>query len=138
MDGQRFDELARTLAAGISRRRALKALAGGGLGALLAPTVPAPAPARAKGGGGNRACAERCRALFPPGKARGRCVSQGARGEGPCAQPVCVPFHQPCPSGCVGGEGGRPCPACCADEAGTEAGGDCYANDPMCPGFDCC
>jgi hypothetical protein len=138
MERQRFDDITRALAAASSRRRALKALGGALVGALLAPGGRGPSPARAQGGGGNRACAERCKQLFPPGKERGRCISQGARGLGPCAQPICVPFFQPCPPGCVGGEGGVPCPACCADEAGTEAGGKCFANDPMCPGFDCC
>jgi hypothetical protein len=75
-----FDELARELAGGVSRRKALKLLGGALVGAVLA-SVPGVAWA-AKGG--NSACAKFCRENFPPGRERGECIRAGERGEGPC------------------------------------------------------
>jgi hypothetical protein len=40
---------------------------------------------------GNSFCVRLCKALFPPGRARGQCISEGARGRGPCAEGPCVP-----------------------------------------------
>src|SRR5680860_338005 len=79
MDGNRFDEITRRLAHATSRRSLLKALISGGAVAV-GGFVSAP-PVRA-----NRDCAALCKQLFPPGAGRGQCVSEGAQGQGPCAQ----------------------------------------------------
>ena len=77
----RFDELAKELARGLSRREALRRLGGGLAAALLAPLVST----RAWGDGeGNSLCAHFCQSIFPPGPQRGECISAAAHGEGPC------------------------------------------------------
>ncbi len=93
MDGTRFDDLTKTLANETSRRRFFKILGGGLAGGALAVAGVRSARVAAEG---NSACVAVCEAMFPPGDARGECVSQGARGEGPCAVPqicqgTCVP-----------------------------------------------
>ena len=83
MDGRQFDYWTRRPACGASRRRVLRGLAAGagGLVALLGGR----AAARDDGEDGGNACARFCQRAFPPGPERARCVSQGARGRGPCA-----------------------------------------------------
>ena len=76
MDDKHFDNLTRSLAGGSSRRRVL---------GLLAGAVAAALGGRSADAQGNSACAQLCKQLHPPGKARGECISQGARGRGPCA-----------------------------------------------------
>jgi hypothetical protein len=78
VDHDRFDDLTRKLASGMSRRQALKLLGGGLLGALV------PGSALAKGG--NSACAKFCTSAFPPGPDRGKCISDAAKGKGRCYQ----------------------------------------------------
>ncbi|HET8522980.1 MAG TPA: hypothetical protein VFL82_07090, partial [Thermomicrobiales bacterium] len=56
MDGQRFDELTRQLARGVSRRRVLKGLAGGAAGALAALRGRAPVGAVRQASCGNVVC----------------------------------------------------------------------------------
>ena len=73
MDGQRFDDFARALAVGTSRRRMLRGVAGG-LGAGLAAALGVRA-ARAESD-----CATFCKEL-PPGQ-RGQCVADCQHGEG--------------------------------------------------------
>lgn len=74
-----FDELAKELAGGLSRREALRRLAIGLAGVLLAPLGARRALAQ-----GNSACARFCTDTFPPGDARGRCASDAAHGQGLC------------------------------------------------------
>jgi hypothetical protein len=76
-----LDELARGLASGsISRRRALRWMGGALIGGVLA-SIPGMALAQERG---NNACVQFCTREFPPGPERALCISQGARGEGPC------------------------------------------------------
>jgi hypothetical protein len=76
-----LDDLARRLAGGtISRREAVRLLGSALVGGVLA-SIPGVALAQP---GGNSACVQFCKQEFPPGPERGRCISQGARGEGPC------------------------------------------------------
>jgi hypothetical protein len=49
------------------------------------PMAPSVSPLEEEVGGGNSGAALCCRQLFPPGPARGQCVSQAAHGTGPCA-----------------------------------------------------
>ena len=44
---------------------------------------------------GNSLCVRLCKALFPPGRARGKCISEGARGHGICVEGPCVPAPDP-------------------------------------------
>jgi hypothetical protein len=80
MDGKRFDDLTRGLTGGHSRRGVLKGL---GVAALGAAGLGRFARADAASGG-NSACAHFCTASFPPGPARGACVSDAAHGAGVC------------------------------------------------------
>jgi hypothetical protein len=87
-----LDSLARDLANGsISRRKALRLMGGVLLGGTLA-SIPGVALAQQ---GGNRACVRFCKQVFPPGRERGQCISQGARGRGPCYS--CTPGIGPGP-----------------------------------------
>lgn len=94
MDSTRFDDLTKTLAAATTRRRFFKLLGGGLVGGALAAAGLRSSQAAE---GGNSACVAICEELFPPGDARGQCVSEGARGEGPCAGPA----PQICQGTCV-------------------------------------
>ena len=80
-----FDDVARGVAGGVSRRQALRRVGLGFAGLLMASLAPSQALA-AKGGkgnkGGNSACAHFCKGL-PPGQ-RGKCVSAAAHGRGVC------------------------------------------------------
>jgi hypothetical protein len=81
MDGNRFDEMTRTLGQRRSRRGVLKALGAAAFGAVgLARSGAAEAA-----GPGNSACAEFCHEVFGADhKAAGQCTSQAAKGTGPC------------------------------------------------------
>jgi hypothetical protein len=57
MDGQQFDKLTRSLAAGLNRRSLLKLLGGGTLAVAAAPTMLRIEHAAAQGGGPGDACA---------------------------------------------------------------------------------
>ncbi len=87
MDGQKFDDLVKTLASGATRRRVLRSLAGGI--AALATLARVPAPTGAQDDRDTRACVELCRSLFE-GRGVGQCISAGARGEGPCSKLIIV------------------------------------------------
>lgn len=79
--GQSFDDLARSIAGGtMPRRRALRLFGAALFGGMVA-SIPGVALAQQ---GGNRACVQFCTQEFPPGPERRQCISQGARGEGPC------------------------------------------------------
>jgi hypothetical protein len=99
-----FDELARGLANGaVSRRKALRWMGSALVGGALA-SIPGVAFASHKGtphgGGGNggrSSCAQFCNTLFGEGTtAQEECVSQGARGTGPCYS--CTPGAGPGPN----------------------------------------
>jgi hypothetical protein len=78
-----LDELAKGLASGtLSRGKALRLMGGALVGAALA-SVPGVTWA-AFPNGGNSACAQFCTQAFLPGREREQCISQGARGAGPC------------------------------------------------------
>ncbi len=81
MDGKKFDDLTQALASGASRRGVIRLL-GGGLAAGMAASLGINRTAHAKG---NSQCSALCNSIFPPGKERGQCISQGAQGQGPCA-----------------------------------------------------
>ena len=131
-----FDDLARTVAGGVSRRDALRRIGGGLAGGLLVALLPGPASAEQGGGNpgrGNDECAHFCNEAFPPGPQRGACKSAAARGRGPCFEcgPRAPAGHPPlcgavcCPPGqvCCGGRcGPPPGPSCCCS---------CYAVDPV-------
>lgn len=96
-----FDDLAKGLASGtVSRRTALRWMGGALVGAALA-AVPGVAWAHAPPG--NSACVRFCTEMFPPGPERGQCISQGARGSGPCYEcnpgfsPAAGPYFPGCP-----------------------------------------
>ena len=99
MDDERFDRLARLLRDRLTRR----GVAGVVIGSVAALPLREAVAGRRAGGGKRRKpgtrgasaqrqadCAARCKDLFPPGKRRGQCVSDGAHGRGPCAEPVCT------------------------------------------------
>lgn len=147
MDGKRFDQLTEALATGSSRRRVLKLL-GGGLATGLAASLGLRQTIQAKG---NSDCAHVCTSLFPPGKARGECISQGAHGKGPCAVSAdpcagidCSSLDGACSTGsCNGGacyssainEAGTCITA--AGKKGTCADGTCTDQVDLCAGIDC-
>ena len=108
MDGNRFDSLTRALGSGRSRRGMLKGLGAAALGAVGLSRIGAAGAA----GGGNSDCAHFCAAAFPPGAARGQCVSDAAHGTGACAQ--------------CGGDINRFCDGACVDLASNPANcGEC-------------
>jgi hypothetical protein len=82
MDDHRFDNVTRALARGASRRRVLGMLVGGFALALRG--------SKGVTAQSNSECAALCIELYPPGKQRGECISQGARGEGPCTAVGCI------------------------------------------------
>jgi hypothetical protein len=82
MDGNRFDSLTRAFGSGRSRRGVLKGLGATALGAVGLSKLGAAEAAN----GGNSDCAHFCTATFPPGAARGQCVSDAAHGTGICYQ----------------------------------------------------
>jgi hypothetical protein len=78
--GKEFDELARALASGVSRRAALKRFAAGAVGAAFA-SVFTGRSADAQSPSSPPECQEICRQLVGPSSGRefGRCVSGCAR-----------------------------------------------------------
>jgi hypothetical protein len=76
-----FDQLAREVAEGLSRREAMRRLGFGLAGMLLASFGRQPV-----WGQGNSDCAQFCDAVFPPGSDRGLCKSDAAQGAGICFQ----------------------------------------------------
>lgn len=144
MDGSRFDELTRRLAAGsISRRGLLRGLGGASLAAVLGPRV-----AEAKGG--NSACAHFCAAVFGADTpAAGQCTSQAAHGTGMCyacgpkgggdqtlCGATCIPAsscctNDDCPSGqCLTCDETHACVTTCGTNQHCDASGNCVADDP--------
>ena len=93
MDSTTFDTIARMLDAGLNRRHATRGVLGAILGgAAIGGTRSVAARKRGgrgrkksrrvrqeSGGPGNSACARFCNAVFPPGRQRGQCKSEGAR-----------------------------------------------------------
>lgn len=134
MDGRRFDDLTRTLAASATRRRFL-----GGLGAAVAALV-------AHGGGdgaearqaacGNVVCARnpsKCAAgcvCCAYANARGRIINSRCRPPGTCG-----PGTVACPDGERYCEDPRRCAGCCGD--GDCAGGVCRDGDCCQPRLTC-
>ena len=125
MDGPRFDAWTRSLARGRSRRGALRVLAGGGLGAMLAQLAP-------RGAGAQEAQAV-CGFVGEPCRVNGECC-HGNRCNG--RRCVCRPNHTDCGGRCRDlrfnenhcGECGNRCEAgqtCCWGRCGE---------GPCCPG----
>jgi hypothetical protein len=108
---QRLDELAKALGDGRHSRRQVFKISAGLAGALFASAWPT----RGFGArGGNSACAHFCNGLLPPGRARGKCKSDAAHGEGLCFEcgPAAPPGHPPpCGEGCC-----APGELCCKGE----------------------
>jgi hypothetical protein len=152
MDHKRFDRWARLLGDRATRRGLLGGVAGLAaipLGEAASRAHRGRADRRSAGSGDvateqNAECAARCKELFPPGKKRGRCISQGVRGRGPCAEPVCEeqcakdaaccdePGFGCCDGACVrlGHDGECPPPVCVPPSS-------CTADDQCC-GTDRC
>ncbi len=97
MDDERFDRLTRVLVGRRTRRGAIGLVVGSLAGLPLTATIARRRDAEKRRNPGRgqvtadrqAECAARCKDLFPPGKKRGQCISQGARGRGPCAEQVC-------------------------------------------------
>ena len=113
MDGQRFDELTRTLAMGASRRGVLRGVAGGIGAALLA------ALGRRPGAAAPNACAQAC-AFEPKGPRQAACKQACRQCNGNFNQ-VCFGNQITC---CAGGE-------CCFDEQTGNV--TCSTQLPACP-----
>ena len=145
MDGDRFDALTRALGSGRSRRSMLRGLGAAALGAAgLSRAGRADAADL-----GNSPCAHFCVAVFPPGPARGACVSAAAHGTGPCVACGANPANY-CGGACTNvqtdvnncGVCGNVCPSdacnaatCIAGVCGTtptNAGGICAAAPDHC------
>ena len=136
-----FDGLAKGLAVGVSRRKALRLMGAALVGGALA-SLPGAGWAHHKrghrGGGGqqrgNSACVQTCKAQEPPGKGRGQCISAAARGKGcapgnPCedAPSVECPDNSAGAQVCLNVEGEAVVEkACCPHE--TSSGAMCIAN----------
>ena len=84
MDGDRFDALTRALGAGRSRRGVLKGLGAAALGAVGLARLDKAGAAASNANLGNSVCAHWCTSVYPPGPARGQCVSAAAQGGGAC------------------------------------------------------
>jgi hypothetical protein len=147
MDDERFDRWIRLLNDRATRRGVVGAFAGlaaVSLGEAASRRRRSAAKRRNPGKGGvaaqqNADCAARCKDLFPPGKKRGQCISQGARGRGPCAEPVCTvqcandaaccdePGFGCCDDTCIrlGHDGECPPPVCISPPS-------CTADDQCC------
>jgi Stigma-specific protein, Stig1 len=116
-----FDELAKALAEGVSRREALRRLGGGLVAALLA-SLGLDKVWADTGPGGNSGCIAFCAQAFDSRTIQfANCVADGALGHGPCANcgadlsrlcpqgdlPVCCGPTQVCRNGQCDN---RPCP----------------------------
>jgi hypothetical protein len=126
MENQRFDDLARLVAAQPSRRQALKALVGVLVGGLFLQMDPE------RGFAANSACAHWCSTHFA-GADASRCTSDAAHGHGLCYT-ACGPS----------GNGGKLCcgpgyatTTCCASGVATCLNGGCCPNASVC-GAACC
>jgi hypothetical protein len=150
MDQEQFDELAKRLASGVSRRDALRRVGGILASAALASLLPRRTQA-AKPDRGNAECAHFCNMAYPPGRERGTCKSTAAKGEGPCY--ACGgPREDPaqCAEGCSGeflcggvpspcGEEGQDC-LCTRSTEGRVRCGDntsCGATPPCTTSVEC-
>jgi hypothetical protein len=118
MDGNRFDDLARTLAHPRTRRSLVRALAGTAAGGLLAVVGADRAQAKP---GGNSAAAAFCHAVFGDTRAAGQCTSQAAHGTGPYVA--------------CGGNPANFCAGACTDVATDVA--NCGACGTACPSDTC-
>jgi len=121
-----FDEFAKRLGNARSRREALKHISVG-----LAAVVLGPLAGKAWGAPnlGNSPCAHWCVDNFPPGPARGKCISDAAKGKGPCYEcgPAATAEHGPICGG-----------VCCASDEICEEGICTSDNpDPQCIGATC-
>ncbi len=110
MDGQRFDEFAKTLATTRSRRGVLKALGGlsGGLAAaLLGQSVAEASHSRAHCKEPGRPCAFNTNCCSQTCCNKVCCAAGQVCQNGECVEPAptctgtCFPGMIPCPSGCV-------------------------------------
>lgn len=143
MDGQRFDEVTKALAAGASRRAVLRTALGGMGAGLLALVGVTKASAT-----DTLSCIDDCNQRFQPGLARGQCISTCATDTLSCID-NCEQRFEPglalvqCISSCTTGDeddeggngGGTPCgpttcpegQVCCNESCGicTPPGGSC-------------
>src|SRR5947208_2501669 len=99
---RRFDDLAKSLAKGHTRKSVLK-VGVGALGAAVAAALPG--RARADQPQGNDDCAHFCNTVFPPGPLRGDCKSAAAHAQGICFEcgpgsPVQPPLQVLCVDVC--------------------------------------
>jgi hypothetical protein len=133
-----IDALAKGLADGtMSRLEAVRLVGAALLGGALA-SVPGFAWARQESVPSSAACESYCIRNFPAGRERAQCISQGARGSGPCYEcnvglsPAAGP-HLQCPPNTVfdpNAEFGTCCRTCeadavlCQDETGENG---CYS-----------
>ncbi len=141
MDGQRFDQVTKALAAGTSRRAVLRAALGGMSVGLLGLAGLAEA-----GAAGKRSCVEGCKKQFGSGRKRGQCISSCAKAKGgdtPPAPEFCGGFgNLPCPEGFVCVD--NPRDDCDPAAGGADCGGICVpggvtCGETTCPeGVPCC
>lgn len=130
-----FDELAKGLASGtVSRGKALRLMGAALVGGALA-SLPGGAWASHKGtphgggggGGGKSSCAKYCKTLFGGDTAaQEECVSQGAKGTGPCFE--CGAPGNPTPT-CKAHEIFNPTKCACESIGSIVA---CTLNEPIC------
>jgi hypothetical protein len=139
-DVERFDDSGLPIS-GYTRRQALKIGALSVGGAVLAGIMPGRLWADA---GGNSDCAHFCTALFPPGPARGQCVSDGAHGQGLCTELCASPAA--CVSACGPGCGCVPSTEgfgfchqgiLCSSAQSCTTSADCPSDRPVCAST-CC
>jgi hypothetical protein len=133
MDSNRFDDLTKALATPNTRRRALRQIGGALTGALLAGGLRvflSPGRTLAQG---NSDCAHFCTSVFPPGPARGKCISDAAHHTGLCYScgPAAPSNHPPlcgqvCCT-CVNGTCYQPCSgqSCGSLEFGCNGNSSC-------------
>ncbi len=121
-----FDDLARAVAGGKSRRQALKQF-GGVVGAAVVAAIPGQALADP---GGNSDCAHFCNDVEPPGPGRGECKSDAAHGQGLCATcgPAAPTGH---PDVCGAGTSAVACcpaatPNCCNNQTCVSLASDVH------------
>jgi hypothetical protein len=134
-----FDEFAKRLGAARTRREAIRHI-GVGLAAVAVGSLSGKASGAPNLG--NSPCAHWCVDNFPPGPARGACISAAAQGSGPCYDcgPAAAADHGPLCDGtcCAAGEtceegvcvGDNPDPECAG--ATCETFLPCSDNNPDC------
>jgi len=122
-----FDEFAKKVSGARTRREALRHI---GVGILAATFGSLAGKASAAPNLGNSPCAHWCTDNFPPGAARGKCISDAAKGKGPCYDcgPAATSAHGPLCGG-----------VCCASDEICEGGLCTPAGnpDPECSGQTC-